>query len=289
MKYSFGNIQYYWPQQIVFDFYKNVINSPANIVYLGESVCSKRSELKNQHWLELAKDIQAAGKQPILSTMALLVSKAEILNIRRSIESGNLLVEANDMGAVHVAQELKLPFVAGQALNCYNAQTLLFLEKLGMTRWVVPVEIGFEKLNLILNELPHRTFEVEVMAYGHQALAYSSRCFTARHEGREKDKCERCCLNYPEGLNVNSQEDQQLFKFNGVQTQAGRCLNLRNNLPQLIELADILRINPEKPNCTNLLKEFIARIDTPDKFPPCPLPSNQSNGYWSQIAGIEIV
>lgn len=38
--------------------------------------------------------------------------------------------------------ERKLPFVAGHALNCYNAVTLRLLLKQGMTRWCMPVELS---------------------------------------------------------------------------------------------------------------------------------------------------
>lgn len=49
-------------------------------------------------------------------------------------------------------------------------------------------------------------FEVEVLSYGHLPLAYSARCFTARSEDRPKDECETCCIKYPNGRNVLSQE-----------------------------------------------------------------------------------
>ncbi|MRF09805.1 U32 family peptidase, partial [Escherichia coli] len=60
-------------------------------------------------------------------------------------------------------------------------------------------------------------FEVEVFAYGHLPLAYSARCFTARSENRAKDDCETCCQKYPQGRQVLSQENQQVFVLNGIQ------------------------------------------------------------------------
>ncbi len=52
-------------------------------------------------------------------------------------------------------------------------------------------------------------FETEVFSYGYLPLAYSARCFTARAENKAKDDCETCCIKYPQGITVNSQEDQK--------------------------------------------------------------------------------
>ncbi len=59
-------------------------------------------------------------------------------------------------------------------------------------------------------------------------LAYSARCFTARSENRAKDDCETCCQKkYPQGRQVLSQENQQVFVLNGIQTQSGYSLQFR--------------------------------------------------------------
>ena len=68
-------------------------------------------------------------------------------------------------------------------------------------------------------------FEVEVLSYGHLPLAYSARCFTARSEDRPKDECETCCIKYLNGRNVLSQENQQVFVLNGIQTMSGYVYN----------------------------------------------------------------
>ena len=40
MKFSLGAIQYYWPKDKVERFYRDVADSPVDIVYMGETVCS---------------------------------------------------------------------------------------------------------------------------------------------------------------------------------------------------------------------------------------------------------
>ena len=43
---SLGPLQYYWPRQQTLDFYAAVAAMPVDIVYLGETVCSRRHELR---------------------------------------------------------------------------------------------------------------------------------------------------------------------------------------------------------------------------------------------------
>src|SRR5512139_2792271 len=55
MKLSIGPLLYYWSREIVFDFYEEIAASPiVDVVYLGETVCSRRHVLRLADWLELA-------------------------------------------------------------------------------------------------------------------------------------------------------------------------------------------------------------------------------------------
>lgn len=85
-------------------------------------------------WLDLAKQLAASGKQIVLSTLALIQAPSELSELKRYVENGEFLLEANDLGAVNMAADRHLPFVAGHALNCYNAYTLRLLHKQGMMR-----------------------------------------------------------------------------------------------------------------------------------------------------------
>mgnify|MGYP007009152070 CR=1 FL=1 len=51
LKLSLGALQYYWPRQTIFDFYEAIAASPVDIVYLGETVCSRRHELRFSDWI----------------------------------------------------------------------------------------------------------------------------------------------------------------------------------------------------------------------------------------------
>jgi collagenase-like PrtC family protease len=129
-------------------------------------------------------------------------------------------------------------------------------------------------------------FEVEVFAYGHLPLAYSARCFTARSEHKPKDKCEFVCIKYPDGRCVNSQEGQQVFVLNGIQTQSGYCYNLINELPGMGGLVDVVRISPQSAETLATLEEFRqAETLSPSKKL---LAGRECNGFWNQIEGMAI-
>lgn len=111
MKYSLGTIQYYWQKAQVEAFYQAAQGSEADIIYLGENVCTKRREMKVGDWLDLAKQLSASGKQVVLSTLALLQAPSELTELKRYVENGEFLLEANDIGTVNMAAERKLPLL----------------------------------------------------------------------------------------------------------------------------------------------------------------------------------
>lgn len=121
MKYALGSVLYYWPTSTLQDFYQQAADSDADIIYLGETVCSKRRDMKPNDWIELAKQLAGSGKQIILSTLALLQAPSELKEISKLVDNGEFLIEAHDFGVVNMLAERKLPFVAGHGLNCYNA------------------------------------------------------------------------------------------------------------------------------------------------------------------------
>ncbi|WP_432759333.1 U32 family peptidase [Citrobacter amalonaticus] len=290
MKYSLGPVLYYWPKETLEDFYKQAVSSSADVIYLGEAVCSKRRATKVGDWLDMAKGLAASGKQVVLSTLALVQASSELNELKRYVENGDFLLEASDLGVVNMCADRKLPFVAGHALNCYNAVTLRLLLKHGMVRWCMPVELSRDWLINLLNQCDElgirQQFEVEVLSYGHLPLAYSARCFTARSEDRPKDECETCCIKYPNGRDVFSQENQQVFVLNGIQTMSGYIYNLGNELTSMQGLVDIVRLSPLGTETFAMLDAFRANETG---RAPLPLTAHSDcNGYWKRLAGLEL-
>ncbi|QWA10211.1 U32 family peptidase [Sodalis ligni] len=291
MKYALGPVLYYWSKADIEAFYAAASAGSADVIYLGETVCSKRRALKTGDWLELAAAVAQSGKQVVLSTLALIQAPSELTEIKRYLDNGDFLLEANDIGVVQMAAEKGLPFAAGPALNCYNAYTLRILHRQGMVRWCMPVELSRDWLQNILLQCEElgfrRQFEVELFSYGHLPLAYSARCFTARSENRPKDECQTCCIQYPQGRRVLSQEQQQVFVLNGIQTQSGYCYNLINELPSMGNLVDVVRLSPQGMDTLAMLERFRA-----NEQGQRPLPLSQHadcNGYWRRVAGLTLV
>ncbi|KGK00580.1 U32 family peptidase [Thalassotalea sp. ND16A] len=290
MKFSLGANQYYWPKATIAEFYQQAATSNADIIYLGETVCSKRRELRQKDWLNLAQELAKTNKQIVLSTMALLEAPSEVMLLQKYCANGEFIIEANDVGAIEFCRQNKVEFVCGQAINAYNAPALKRLVGMGMQRWVTPVELGRDWIKQTLDELDRQNlrdkFEVEIQAYGHLPLAYSARCFTARSENRSKDECQLCCINYPSGRLVDSQEDKQLFVLNGIQTMSGDCYNLSNDIASMKNLIDVIRISPQAENTFTILDDFIDREQHSEYRK---LPANHSNGYWHEIAGMQTI
>lgn len=71
MKLALGPLLYYWPRDTVFEFYEHIAGLPVDIVYLGEAVCSRRRDIQRNDWLDIAQFLTEAGKETILSTLAL--------------------------------------------------------------------------------------------------------------------------------------------------------------------------------------------------------------------------
>lgn len=290
MQYALGPVLWYWPTNTLEDFYQQAARSSADIIYLGEAVCSKRRATPYARWMALARDVASSGKQVVLSTLALLQSPSELKELQRYVENGEFLIEANDIGTVNMAAERHLPFVAGPTLNVYNADTLQLLVKEGMTRWCMPVEMSRDWLLQLLAQCETRgirqQFEVEVMGYGHLPLALSARCFTARSENRAKDDCETCCINYPTGRRVNSQEGQQVFVLNGIQTMSGYCYNLGNDLAGMRGQVDCVRLSPQDTSTLAEIDRF--RANENGQAPLMVAKGCDCNGYWRKLAGMTL-
>lgn len=295
MQLALGPVLYYWPREAVLRFYEEMAATAVDVIYLGEVVCSRRHELRLPDWLALAQDLRQAGKTVVLSTQVLVESGPDATTMRRIAGNGDFLVEANDMGAVQVLASSGQPFVAGPHLNVYNRLSLNWLAEQGAQRWVAPLEMKHSDLALLQAQRPAGV-QTEVFALGRMPLAFSARCFTARHRNLRKDECGFSCIDYPDGLLLKTREGEDFLVLNGIQTQSARLCNLIHELPALQQMGvDVLRLSPQSshmPEIIAIWRDAVQGTITPaeaaNRLQPL-LVAQSCNGYWHGTAGMKQV
>jgi collagenase-like PrtC family protease len=196
------------------------------------------------------------------------------------------------MGAVQCLAG-KVPFVAGPHLNIYNLPTLQWMAGLGATRWVIPLEMKRSDLAVIQQGLP-AGMQTEVFSYGRMPLAFSARCFTARHRNLPKDDCHFSCLDHPDGLMLKTREHEEFLVLNGTQTQSARVYNLVDALEDMQSMGvDVVRLSPQSQGMVEVIAVFDAARnrtlgpqDALARLQPL-MPDLGCNGYWHGRPGLD--
>jgi collagenase-like PrtC family protease len=135
-----------------------------------------------------------------------------------------------------------------------------------------------------------------VFAFGRLPLAYSARCFTARHHDLPKDDCQFRCIADPDGLLLATREGEPFLVLNGIQTQSARVHSLLGDLDAARQIGvDVLRLSPQSQHTDEIVRLFDAVRR--DALAPAAahealralLPGEPCNGYWHGRPGLEMV
>ncbi len=284
---ALGPLLYYWPRATVLQFYTAVAHTAVDRVYLGEAVCTRRHEMRFADWIEVAQMLRSRGKEVVLSTPVLVESDSAIALMRRVCAQEDFLVEANDLGAVRCMR--RRPFVGGPHLNVYHADTLAWLAGRGASDCVLPVEMDGGTMRALAAARP-AGMALEAMVWGRMPLAFSARCFTARHHRLRKDACAFRCIDYPDGLVASTGDGQAFFTLNGIQTQSATCLDLCAHVTEMAAAGiRTLRVSPHATATFEVITHLDAirhglRAASPS--PAMPADAAPSNGYWTGAPGI---
>ncbi len=240
----------------------------------------------------MAERLQDAGKEVILSTLALLEANSELGYVRKLCNNERFTIEANDMSAVQMLAG-KMDFIGGASLNIYNPRTLSKLMGMGMTRWVMPVELSRSVLAGFQKEIT-AGIETEIFAWGKLPLAYSARCYTARAHKVSKDDCANCCIDDPDGLMLSTRDEESFLVINGIQTQSARVHSLVHEAHEPASGIDILRISPQSTDTERVISMFdqvrsgSVKSDEATQRLECLSPTGLCNGYWHDEAGMTL-
>jgi len=211
---TLGPLLYHWSAQQRRDFYFRIADeAPVDTVYLGEVVCSKREPTFAPLMAPVVDRLRAAGKEVVVSTLALVTTRREVETIAEIIASG-LMVEANDVACVQLLAGR--PHVVGPYINVFNEGARDFLVGRGALRIVLPVEIPAKSIRIVA--AGDARVEFEVQAFGRQPLSVAMRCYHARAHDRTKDHCQLVCGLDSNGLTANTIDGTEILTINGTQT-----------------------------------------------------------------------
>jgi len=211
---TLGPLFFHWPADRLRSFYYRIADeAPIGRVHIGEVVCGKRMPFSDPVWPDIVERLEHAGKEVVFSTLAAPATVRE----RRSIEAlcaEGQRVEINDITALPARTGRS--FVSGPFVNVYNEAAARFLIRHGATTICPPVELSLATIGTMAAACPEVDFEL--FAFGRLPLALSGRCYHARLHGLHKDSCQFTCDQDPDGLAVETLDDQSFLAINGVQT-----------------------------------------------------------------------
>lgn len=255
---TLGPVFFHWPPERLADFYRRIADeAPVERVHVGEVVCGKRMPFSDPAWPDIIERLERAGKEVVIST---LVAPATVRE-RRSAEelcTDERLIEINDITAL--PSRSGRPFVTGPFLNVYNEGSAQFLIDRGARSICPPVELSLAAIGHMAQACPQTDFEV--FAFGRLPLAISGRCYHARHHGLHKDSCQFTCEKDPDGLAVDTLDDQEFLAINGVQTLSNQ---VQAFLPIPGELTSRriqrLRLSPQTADMVEVARIYRAVLD----------------------------
>ena len=250
-----------WAPQTWRDFYFRIADeAPVSVVYLGETICSKRAPLFTDHYAAVSERLAAAGKTVVHSTLGETASRIDRRLVSDLCERTSDLIEANDASAVFYLRGR--PHYIGPLVNVYNEETLRFLAGKGARNICLPIELPFSAIRVLGAAAEQEEVTIEVQVFGRQSLALSARCYHARAHGRTKDTCRFVCENDPDGLVLATLEQKPFLVANGVQTLSYEYLNLVQEIPDLVAAGvSRFRLSPHSCDMVQVAAAFRSVLD----------------------------
>ncbi len=287
---TLGPLLFNWPAETVRAFYARIAETPAiETVHVGEVVCAKRAPLLAAALAEAAETLAAAGKEVVLSTLAMPGDAREVAAMEALVRDADGLVEANDTAALAVLGGR--PHMVGPFINVYNEGTLEALAENGAVRVCLPPELDRGTIAALAAT---GLAEIEVQVFGRMPLALSARCYHARAHGLAKDNCRFVCGEDADGMAVETLSGEPFLAVNGIQTLSYSYCRL---LPELAELVALgvrrFRLSPHSVDMVEVATLFravldraLAAEDAADRLARLLPGIGFSNGYYHRARGM---
>ena len=256
---TLGPVYFLWDEDRWRDFHFRIADeAPVERVVIGETICSKRQHFIEPHLGAVIERLEKAGKEVILSSLALVTQEREMRQIRELAELSGNLAEANDLAALGVLGGR--PHTVGPLVNVYNAATARLLAGRGARRICLPPELPLASIRAIAGQGAGAA--LEVFAFGRMPRAISARCAHARSKGRIKDNCLFVCGEDPDGLAVRTLDGQSFLALNGVQTISHSCQVLLQDLAELTAAGiGAFRLSPQDCDMVAVAGLYRAVLD----------------------------
>ncbi len=288
-KLTLGPVLFNWEPETWRDFYARVADeADVDTVCVGEVVCAKRTPFRTPLMADVIERLTAAGKEIVISTLALIMNRREMDEVRALAADSEFLVEANDIATA--ALLTGRPHALGPLVNVYNEGTLDYLAGRGATRVCLPVELKASAIGALAK---FHAAELEVLAFGRLPLAISARCYHARARGLTKDGCQYVCADDPDGMTIETLDGKPFLAVNGLQTLSHSYISLTGELAALRKMGvDRFRLSPHSADMVAVASTFRDVLDgrtspgdanarLTDLVGDGPL----SNGYYHAVAG----
>ncbi len=257
---AMGPILFHWDENHKKDFYAKVADEiDIDTVHVGEVVCAKRMPFFDKYLPDIIERLQAAGKEVVLSTLALVMSEREIAQLREIAQMPDLLIEANDMSAFGLLSGR--PHMIGPYINTYNESTLEYFASKGARRISLPWELPMSSIAALGHA--RKSTEIEVQVFGRVPLAISARCYSARAHGLHKDGCRYVCGDAPDGMDVATLDATPFLAVNGLQTLSSHYIELSADVDHLKAAGvEVFRISPHNLDMVQIATLYRQLLDT---------------------------
>jgi collagenase-like PrtC family protease len=259
---TIGPVLFNWTPERWRDFYFRMADeAPADAVYVGETVCSKRAPFFAPHFEAVIERLRGGGKDVIISLLAQVMSKIDRRLVLDLAGMEGVVVEVNDAAALALVSGK--PHTVGPFFNVYNEDTLCFLAHRGADVFCLPPELPKEAIAVLSDAAAKHDVQVEVQVFGRIPLALSARCYHARAHGLTKDGCQFVCDRDPAGMTLNTWDGKPFLVINGIQTMSHSCLNLLHEIKTLAGLGvSRFRISPDSHDMVQTARVFRDVLDS---------------------------